>query len=214
MKFTSTEIQQFTFNLISQEPPLLTQVRRYTSLHVVNGQRMQSDVIQGRLLSLLSKIINPKKVIEIGTFTGYATLCLCEGLSTEGTIDTFEVNDEVAHIADNFFRQSEYHPKITLHNTSALKFLHTTNTLFDLAFVDGDKKEYVDYYLALRPKMTSGGVIIIDNILWDGKIFKPLEEKDLQTQTIKKLNEMVAEDNGVEAFPIVLRDGLMVIRVL
>lgn len=202
----------------SPEPELLAELDRETHRRTVQP-RMLSGHLQGRLLELLVRMIRPRAVLEIGTFTGYSALALAAGLDDDATLDTIETDDELQELAQSFFDRSEHGHKIRLHIGSALKLAPRLGRRFDLVFIDGDKREYPDYYRMLlgdrdgRPLVRSGSVLIADNILWSGKVVEPVARRDRHTQAVVEFNRMVAEDPRVENVIVPLRDGLNLIRV-
>ena len=172
---------------------------------------MISGYQQGRLLTILSKMMQPENILEIGTFTGYATLCLVEGLKKDGKITTLDVNEELAYLPKKYFAESEFSQQIDFRIEDAKEFLKNTNKVFDLVFIDADKENYVEYFELIKPRLKSGSVVLFDNVLWYGKV---LEEnpKQKSTQLIKQLNEMVAKDEDFENLILPLRDGVNLLR--
>ncbi len=210
--------EQYVHDLTEPEGNLLKELDRETHLRVI-APRMLSGHLQGRLLKMLTLMMRPKHVLEIGTFTGYSALSMAEGLADDALIDTMEVEDELEEIAQSFFDRSEHGHKIRLHIGSALELAPRLGYTFDMVFMDGDKREYPDYYRMLmgdidgKPLLHSGSVIIADNILWSGKVVEPVAHNDRHTQAILEFNRMVLEDDRVENVIVPLRDGLNVIRV-
>lgn len=202
----------------SPEPELLAELDRETHRRTVQP-RMLSGHLQGRLLELLVRMIRPRAVLEIGTFTGYSALALAAGLDDDATLDTIETDDELQELAQSFFDRSEHGHKIRLHIGSALKLAPRLGRRFDLVFIDGDKREYPAYYRMLmgdgggKPLVGSGAVLLADNILWSGKVVEPVARRDRHTQAVVEFNRMVAEDPRVENVIVPLRDGLNLIRV-
>lgn len=192
-----------------EENDLLKQINRETYLKETKAH-MLSGHYQGRLLSFLSKLIHPSRILEIGTFTGYATLCLAEGLATDGLIHTIEVNEELKSRLDGYFQQSDFSEKIHLHIGEALKIIPTLDESFDLVFIDADKANNYNYFKLVLDKVRPGGLIMIDNVLWKGKVLD--ENPDKQTQIILELNEKVASDPQVEKIILPVRDGVFLIR--
>jgi predicted O-methyltransferase YrrM len=172
---------------------------------------MISGYQQGRLLTIISKMLNPKNVLEIGTFTGYATLCLTEGLSPEGKITTLDVNEDLAYLPRKYFSESKFSNQIDFKIQDAKEFLRNTDEVFDLIFIDADKENYAEYFRLIKPKTKSGSVVLFDNVLWYGKV---LEEnpKQKSTQIIKELNDLVAKDDDFENLILPLRDGVNFLR--
>ena len=204
------EMDRYLENHASAEPAILKKLRKET-YQKTTQPHMISGYQQGRLLSILSKMMQPKSVLEIGTFTGYATLCLAEGLAKEGKITTLDVNEDLAYLPQKYFNESEYSAQIDFRIQDAKVFLKETNEIFDLVFIDADKENYVEYFKLIKPRLKSGSVVMFDNVLWYGKI---LEEKPKMksTQNIKELNDLVAQDEDFENLILPLRDGVNLMR--
>ena len=204
------EMDRYLENHASSEPEILKRLRKET-FQKTTQPHMISGYQQGRLLSILSKMLQPEKILEIGTFTGYATLCLAEGLKENGRITTLDVNEELAYLPQKYFEESEFSEKIDFRLQDAKEFLKETDEIFDLVFIDADKENYVEYFNLIKPKVKSGSVIIFDNVLWYGKV---LEEnpKQQSTKKIKELNDLVAQDQDFENLILPLRDGVNLIR--
>tara|TARA_B100000767_G_C19772089_1_gene540604 strand:+ start:3456 stop:4097 length:642 start_codon:yes stop_codon:yes gene_type:complete len=196
-----------------EEPEILKDLTRETYQKILLP-RMLSGTLQGRFLSILSKIIRPKKILEIGTFTGYATLCLCEGLVKGGQIDTMDKNEELIDFQRKYFNRSDYGSQIHQHLGNAIDLLPTLQDGFDLVFIDADKKNYINYFELVLPKINSGGVIISDNVLWSGKVLKEAEDNDTDTMILQEFNKLLASDPRIESILLPLRDGLTISRVL
>ena len=204
----------------SPESPALKQITRSTHLEVINP-RMLSGHIQGRVLSMLSQMIQPKRILELGTFTGYSALCLAEGLAEEGKLITIEHNDEMEDAIRRNLSLSPLGEKIELVIGDAKEELKRLGErreakgtgLFDLVFIDADKKEYCDYLDLVLPLMRNGGWILADNTLWDGHIIDPAYDKDKQTLALRAFNDKVMQDKRLEKVILPLRDGLTIIRV-
>ncbi|MGY5551647.1 O-methyltransferase [Riemerella anatipestifer] len=194
----------------SSEPEILRKLRRET-YQKTTQPHMISGVQQGRLLSIISQLLRPKSVLEIGTFTGYATLSMAEGLPDEGKITTLDINEDLAYIPKKYFEESIYSDKIDFRLENALDYLNSTQEMFDMVFVDADKGNYVNYFNAVKPKLNSGGVLMFDNVLWYGKVLEE-NSKDKSTQVIKELNEILAKDPDFENLILPLRDGLNLAR--
>lgn len=196
----------------SPEPEYLKRVRERTEQEMPQAH-MISGVLQGRLLSILSSIIRPKNILEIGTFTGYATLCLAEGLPTGGTITTLERNEHVRAFYETVFSQSENKEKIKAYCTDALHFLQNyKGPQWDLVFLDANKRKYIEYTELLLPQMPSGGIILADNVLWKNKVLTEIDDKDKMTKSLHEFNIFIKEDERVEAVILPIRDGLTMIR--
>lgn len=196
---------------IDAEPPLLAHINRETHVTTVNP-RMLSGHYQGRLLSLLSKMLRPKAILELGTFTGYSALCLAEGLVEGGVLHTIEANDEMAEFIVQNLSLSEHRAQIKLHIGRAQEVLKGIDERFDLVFIDADKREYLEYYHAVFEKVNVGGLIIVDNTLWDEKVLHEVAEKDKQSIAIKQFNDAIAADDRVEKLILPIRDGITLIR--
>ncbi|MDR2359168.1 MAG: O-methyltransferase [Prevotellaceae bacterium] len=208
-----TQLLNYATAHTSPEDALLAELVRYTHLHVMNP-RMLSGWLQGKLLEQISCMIRPWRVLEIGTFTGYATLCMAKGLPAGGILHTIERNDELHGIAASFIARSPQAGKIKMHTGDALQIIPTLDETFDLAYIDGDKREYCAYYHAAIGKVRSGGFLLADNVWWNGKVIDTPASADRQTQEIRAFNELVQTDRRVENVLLPLRDGLMIIRKL
>ena len=197
------------------EEPLLAELDRQTHLRVISP-RMISGRVQGKTLEMLSRMIRPKYILEIGTFTGYSALCLAKGLAPGGELHTFEVDDELHDLATSFFARSEQAAQIRQHTGSALELAPRLGLTFDLVFIDGDKREYTDYYTLLMDGglVKSGSYLLADNVLWYGKILEDVTAGDRHTQNILEFNRLVQKDPRVENVILPLRDGMTLIRVL
>lgn len=206
-------IDQYCIAHSSPEDELLQELVRYTHLHVMHP-RMLSGHLQGRLLGMISRMLSPRRILEIGAFTGYSTLCLAQGLTPDGILHTIEHNDELEDVCNKFIRRSRYAQQIQLHIGKALEVIPALAETFDLVFIDGDKREYTDYFYAVIDKVRSGGFIIADNVLWDGKVIEEPVANDAQTQGIIRFNDLVQRDSRVENLLLPLRDGLMICRKL
>ena len=204
------EMDHYLENHASAEPAILKKLRKET-YQKTTQPHMISGYQQGRLLAVLSKIMQPKSVLEIGTFTGYATLCLAEGLAENGKITTLDVNEELAYLPKKYFAESEFSEKIDFRLQDAKDFLKETEEVFDLVFIDADKENYVEYFKLIKPKVKTSSIIIFDNVLWYGKV---LEENPKQesTKKIKELNDLVAQDEDFENLILPLRDGVNLMR--
>ncbi len=206
------QLEEYILNNIDPEPDYLATINRNTHLRMLNP-RMLSGHMQGRLLSLLSKMIQPDLVLEIGTYTGYAALCLAEGLGAKGKLHTIECDDELEDFIRENFRNSPYNQQIELHIGDAKRTIDDLHGPFDLVFIDADKREYQQYYDAVLPKLRVGGLMIVDNTLWNDKVLEEVsDERDKQTQAILSFNKNIAHDKRVEKIILPLRDGLTLIR--
>ncbi len=204
-------LENYILNHTEPESELLKDLNRQTNLKMIYP-RMLSGHLQGRILSMISKMISPEYILEIGTFTGYSAICLSEGLTENGKLITIEIDDEIAEFAMNYFEKANLEKKIELLIGDATEKIKNLNQIFDLVFIDGDKKQYADYYDLIFDKIASRGYIIVDNVLWSGKVIKPIEENDFDTKAIVDFNERISNDNRVENVLFPVRDGLMIIR--
>jgi caffeoyl-CoA O-methyltransferase len=205
----SKELEAYASAHSSKEPNLLKQLWRETHLKVLSPG-MLSGHIQGRFLSMISHIVKPLQILEIGTFTGYSALCLAEGLSADGILHTIEVNHELVEIIERYFKESDYNEKIKLHIGDATQVISTLEGPFDLVFIDADKENYTNYYDLVFDKVRSGGTIIADNTLWHGNVVT--NDKGKETRGIVAFNEMIKKDQRIEKILLPLRDGLTMIR--
>lgn len=192
-----------------EESDLLKIINRETYLKETMPH-MMSGHYQGRALSMISKLVAPKKILEIGTFTGYATLCLAEGLPEEGILHTIDINEEQEERVSGYFERSDYADQIKYHIGDAFEVIPSIEGEFDLVFIDADKKRNLVYYDMLIDRVPKGGLILIDNVLWKGKVFQ--ENPDSQTRQVLELNATLAKDNRVEKLILPIRDGLFVLR--
>ena len=206
----SPEMDFYLEQNCSQEPEILKRLREETYKEVPQPH-MISGIQQGRLLSIISKMLSPKNILEIGTFTGYATLCLAEGLAENGEITTLDINEELSYLPKKYFAESDFAEKINFCLQDGREFLQNTDEMYDLVFIDGNKAAYVDYFNLIKPRLRSGGVVLFDNVLWYGKV---LEEnpKSKMTKKIKELNEIVSKDDDFENVILPLRDGINLLR--
>ncbi len=206
------DLEEYILKHSDNEPAYLASLNRKTWLRQTNP-RMISGHLQGRVLSMLSKMIAPKRILEVGAFTGYSALCLAEGLTENGCLDTIEIDDELEEILLESFEDSPFAKKINLHIGDALQVLPTLNETYDLVFIDANKRNYTEYYELILPKLREGGFILADNTLWNGKVVNgEVDAKDAQTQEILHFNQYIAEDKRVEKVILPLRDGLTLIR--
>ena len=213
MHFISEDLENYVANHSQQEPELLVQLNKETHQKILQP-RMLSGHFQGRVLSMLSKIINPKSILEIGTYTGYAALCLAEGLLENGTLDTIDINEELEEIQKKYFDLSDYSNQIVQHIGDAIEIIPTLNKKFDLVFIDADKENYINYFHLIMPLMNKGGIILSDNVLWSGKVLEEVKGNDNSTQILLDFNKIINEDSRVETVLLPIRDGLTVTRVL
>lgn len=211
MHFLPDEIEKYTTEHTAVESELLAKINRETHLKVMMP-RMLSGHYQGRFLSMISKMIKPERILEIGTFTGYSALCFCEGLNENGKLITIDNNEELEDRVRGYFRESEYNDRINYIVGNAINVIPELNEKFDLVFIDADKENYINYYNLVFDKVNPGGYIIADNVLWSGKVLQPYEKLDKDTQILIDYSNMVHADNRVEPILLPIRDGLMVAR--
>jgi predicted O-methyltransferase YrrM len=212
MHFLSDELDHYVTQHSQNEPELLAQLNKETYQKILQP-RMLSGHFQGRVLSMLSKIIHPTNILEIGTYTGYATLCLAEGLAENGTIDTIDIEEELVDFQRKYFDQSQWSSQIKQHLGDALGIIPTLNKKYDLVFIDADKENYINYFHLVVPMMNKGGVILSDNVLWSGKVLEEVKPNDVTTKILLEYNELLKNDNRVETVLLPIRDGLTVSRV-
>jgi len=213
MHFISEELEDYAALHSENEPQLLEALNRETHQKILQP-RMLSGHFQGRVLSMIAKLVNPQHILEIGTFTGYATLCLAEGLRAGGTLDTVDNNEELVDFQKKYFDQSAWKGQIFQHLGNALEIIPTLNKRFDLVFIDADKENYPNYFEMMVPLMNKGGIILSDNVLWSGKVLEPVKPNDKSTKILLEYNRMVKEDPRVETVLLPIRDGLTVSRVI
>jgi caffeoyl-CoA O-methyltransferase len=204
------KLEQFLHDHTTPEDPVLEDLYRQTHICFVNPN-MASGHLQGKFLEFISHMISPGKILEIGTFTGYSTICLARGLRPGGTLITIELNDELAAFSNSYFCRAGVDSKISQMTGKAQEIIPSIDEMFDLVFIDGDKREYIEYYRLVIGKVNPGGFILADNVLWGGKALEE-ETNDPQAKGIILFNEMIRHDKGVEIVTIPLRDGLMLIR--
>lgn len=204
-------LDEYILQHIDEENDYLKALYRATHVKLLRP-RMASGHLQGRMLKMFVQMIRPKQVLEIGTYSGYSALCLAEGLEEGAMLHTFEINDEQEDFTRPWLENSPYADKIRFYIGDALEIVPNMDIVFDLAFVDGNKRFYVEYYEMILQKMHSGGYIIADNTLWDGHVLEEPHHTDTQTIGIKKFNDLVAADTRVEKVILPLRDGLTIIR--
>ncbi|MCL2289417.1 MAG: O-methyltransferase [Bacteroidetes bacterium] len=210
---TNEQIESYCEAHTSNESDLLYRLNRETHLKILRP-RMLSGHLQGRFLAMISKMIKPVNILEIGTFTGYSALCLAEGLQPNGALHTIEIDEELEEIIIKYFNLSAYKDKLHLHIGNALKIIPTLNKTWDLVFMDAEKTEYLQYYEMVLSYVKKGGFILIDNVLWNGKVTEPVAENDVETKAITAFNDFVQNDSRVNNVLLPLRDGLMLIEKL
>ncbi|MBN1184194.1 MAG: O-methyltransferase [Bacteroidales bacterium] len=205
------ELEKYILKHISTEGEVLHELYRKTNLEVVKSV-MISGHWQGQLLEMLSKMIQPETILEIGTFTGYSAICLAKGLKPGGILHTIERNDELIDLAQSYIEKAGMISKIKLHIGEALSIINSLNIIFDLVFIDADKWDYLPLYQAIFPKLKGGGYVLADNILWSGKVIGELKTNDKETKSIIAFNDFIANDTRVDKVIIPIRDGLTIIR--
>ena len=208
--FINTGILKYSEINSQKEPILLKELNRETHLKILNP-RMLSGAFQGRLISLISKLIKPKKVLEIGTYTGYSALCIHEGLDKKGIIHTIDKNEELVEIQKKYFKKTGEREKFIQHTGNALEIIPEINETFDLIFIDADKENYINYFNCIIDKLNKNGVILADNVLWSGKV-NDERHQDETTKILRLFNELVNNDNRVETILLPIRDGISIIR--
>ena len=213
MHFLSEELENYAAQHTEDEPLLLQELNKRTHLNVLQP-RMISGHFQGRFLSLLSKMVQPRTILEIGTYTGYATLCLAEGLHPEGVLHTIDIKEELTDLQREFFDRSGYGSQIVQHLGKAADIIPSLNTTFDLVFIDADKQNYAHYFDLVIEKMTRGGIILSDNVLWSGKVVEEVKHNDKHTQALMAYNQKIKDDPRVETVLLPIRDGITLSRVL
>jgi len=213
MHFISQELEDYIEKHSQNEPELLAQLNKETYQKILLP-RMLSGHFQGRVLSMLSKLILPVTVLEIGTYTGYASLCLCEGLQENGQLHTIDIKEELVDFQRKYFDKSPWGNQIFQHLGEAISIIPTLNLKFDLVFIDADKENYINYFEMIVPKMNKGGIILSDNVLWSGKVLEPLQKNDSSTEILIRYNELLKNDPRVETVLLPIRDGLTLSRVL
>jgi len=213
MHFISPELELYVEKHSENEPALLAALHRETFQKIMQP-RMLSGHFQGRVLSMISKLVHPQNILEIGTYTGYATLCLAEGMKENGSIDTIDINEELFSIQKKYFDLSPWKNQITQHMGDALEIIPTLGKKYDLVFIDADKDNYLNYFDLIMPIMNKGGIILSDNVLWSGKVLEEPNPKDLSTNVLLEYNKKLKDDPRIETVLLPIRDGLTVSRVL
>ena len=211
MHFLPEKLDDYVVKHSQEEPELLQQLTRETYQKILQPI-MLSGPYQGRVLSMISKLINPKSVLELGTFTGYSTLCLAEGLQKDGEIHTIDVNEELVDFQRKYFGKSDYGHQIHQHLGNAIDVIPEIDKTFDLIFIDADKPNYVNYFHLIIDKLNSGGIILSDNVLWHGKVIEKLDPKDISTKAVVEYNKLLKEDPRIETVLLPIRDGLTISR--
>lgn len=212
MHFLPDEIDDYAVHHSQSEPELLAALNTETWQTVLNP-RMLSGNFQGRLLAMIAKLLQPKNILEIGTYTGYSALCMCEGMQTNGSLHTIDRNEELYDLQRKYFDLSNYGAQIHQYVGNALDIIPTIDKKFDLVFIDADKANYANYFDLIIDKMNPGGVILSDNVLWSGKVVQEINPKDIDTIALVAYNKKVNEDQRVETVLLPIRDGLTITRV-
>lgn len=212
MHFLSPDLENYIQDHSQDEPRLLQELTRETHLKVIRP-RMLTGHFQGRVLSMLSKIIHPKNILEIGTYTGYSALCLAEGIQKNGQLHTIDVNEELSELQRRYFDRSGHGHQIVQHTGDAKAIVPTLNQTFDLVFIDAEKNEYPQYFELVMDKVKSGSLILSDNVLWSGKIVDPSSTADKTTEILLQYNQKLKEDPRLETVLLPVRDGLTLTRV-
>jgi len=212
MHFIPEALDDYVVAHSENEPKLLQALTRETYQKVLQP-RMLSGHYQGRLLSMLSKLIRPKTILEIGTYTGYSALCLAEGMQKEGELHTIDINEELHDFQRKYFDASDFGHQIHQYTGDALTIIPELNKTFDLVFIDADKPNYPAYFHAIIDKMNPNGIILSDNVLWSGKVIEPLQKNDVSTEALLNYNLLLKEDPRIETVVLPIRDGLTISRV-
>ena len=210
--FLPENIDNYVVAHSQEEPKILQELTKETWQKVLNP-RMISGAYQGRILSMISKLIQPKNVLEIGTFTGYSALSIAEGLPKDGTLFTIDRNEELVELQQKYFNKSRYTKQLKSYIGNALDIIPTLNQKFDLVFIDADKSNYTNYFHLIIDKMNSGGIILSDNVLWYGKVAEQAELKDTDTIALQAYNTLLNTDDRIETVMLPIRDGLTISRV-
>ena len=213
MHFISQELEDYIEQHSEKEPQLLAALNKETYQKILLP-RMLSGHFQGRVLSMLAKLIRPVNILEIGTYTGYSALCLCEGMQENGTLHTIDIKEELVAFQRKHFDKSPWGTQIVQHLGEAVDIIPTLDVRFDLVFIDADKENYINYFNIILPKMNKGGIILSDNVLWSGKVLEPLHPNDISTKILVEYNALLKNDPRVETVLLPIRDGLTVSRVL
>lgn len=213
MHFISQELEDYIERHSQNEPELLAKLNKETYQKILLP-RMLSGHFQGRVLSMLSKLIRPLNILEIGTYTGYASLCLCEGMQDNGILHTIDIKEELVDFQRKYFDESPWGKQIIQHLGEAVDIIPLLDVKFDLVFIDADKENYINYFNLIVPKMNKGGIILSDNVLWSGKVLEPLQRNDVSTKILLEYNELLKNDSRVETILLPIRDGLTVSRIL
>jgi len=211
MEFLDQKLDEYVGRYTTEENEILKELNRETQAKVLQP-RMLSGHLQGRVLSMLTHMIKPKRILEIGTYTGYSAICFAEGLAEGGKLHTIDVNDELQQMIENYVDSASLSEKIEVHIGNALEIIPQLKEDWDLVFIDADKENYVNYYQLLAPKLRSGAYIIADNVLWSGKVVEEYELLDEETKALVDYSKMVHDDPAMENVLFPIRDGLMICR--
>lgn len=211
MDFLDEKIEEYVNQHSSPEPELLARLNRETHLKILQP-RMLSGHLQGRVLSMLMKMIRPQRILEIGTYTGYSALCMAEGLAQAGELHSIDINEELTDFVQKYVNEAGHQDEIKLHVGNALEIIPLLKEDWDVVFIDADKNNYINYYNLLIDKLKSGSYIIADNVLWSGKVIEDYNQQDEDTKTLIDFNKMIQKDERVENVLFPIRDGLMVLR--
>ncbi len=211
MQFLPKEIEEYTKKFSAPENEVLKDLNRETHLHVMMPQ-MLSGHIQGNFLKMFSYMLRPKKILEIGTYTGYSAICLAQGLAPDGRLYTIDINEELEDMCRSYFKKADLEQQIDYRIGNAIEMISSIDELFDVVFIDADKQNYSNYYDLVFDKVAKGGFILADNVLWSGKVAK--EPKDKDTKALDEYNKKVQLDPRVENYLVPIRDGIMVARKL
>lgn len=213
MHFISQDLEDYIEQHSEREPALLAALNKETYQKILLP-RMLSGHFQGRVLSMLSKLIRPLNILEIGTYTGYSALCLCEGIQENGQLHTIDIKEELIDFQRKHFDKSPWGKQIVQHLGEAVDIIPNLDLKFDLVFIDADKENYLNYFEMILPKMNKGGIILSDNVLWSGKVLEPIHPNDISTKILVEYNQLLKDDPRVETVLLPIRDGLTVSRVL
>jgi predicted O-methyltransferase YrrM len=211
MLFIPEKLDHYVVKHSQDEPELLQQLNRETYQKIMQP-RMLSGHFQGRVLSMISKLVNPKNILEIGTYTGYSALCLAEGLQSDGELHTIDIDEELYDFQRKYFDKSDFGVQIHQHIGNALEIIPKLNKTFDLIFIDADKENYSNYFNCIIEKLNSGGIILSDNVLWSGKVIEALQVDDTSTKALIEYNTLLKNDERIETVLLPIRDGLTISR--
>lgn len=211
MNFLPKDIEEYAESMTGSEMDILHELARETNIKVLRS-RMLAGKSQGKLLQLISQMIKPKRILEIGTYTGYSSICLAQGLSDNGLLHTIDKNPELEDIILKYIKKAGLENKIKLHIGEAINIIPSLDEDFDLVFIDADKENYLNYYEMVMHKLKKGGIIIADNVLWSGKVLNEPAKGDIETKSLIEFNSHITNDSRVENLLLPFRDGLMIIR--